>query len=177
MDEKRNLPADGIDEVEHSADGIDLFNPDIPKAPALPRDLARMPNAQLPQFTDPPGRIVSVPGPSDPAAAARPHANAQLPPAGGPAATRVEPAPPADNAPSTPSSEPIQTVIASEQSRLSLDRTEPAAAVPQEGPNRYGLWLLLASLALLAFAGMRLQSMGCAPSAGAVSPEHNASGR
>jgi hypothetical protein len=51
--------AEGLDSVEHSEDGVDLFNPAIPKAPLVPHDLARMPNAALPVFTDPPGRSSS----------------------------------------------------------------------------------------------------------------------
>lgn len=60
------------------AGGIDLVNPDIPRAPALPHDLSRMPNAAAPRFSDRPSQ---APNASTAAPAPPPHADAQLPPA------------------------------------------------------------------------------------------------
>lgn len=84
---KRFRAAEGLD-PEPNPD-IDLINPDIPKAPLIPHDLARMPNAALPRFSDRPGWMVTDPL-ADGGQDAREHADAQNPP---PVSAAPSPAP------------------------------------------------------------------------------------
>jgi hypothetical protein len=66
----------------YSMPPIDLINPKIPKAPALPHDLSRMPNAQLPIWSDPPSWALLDPISEEPTAA--PSAPASEPWSSGP---------------------------------------------------------------------------------------------
>jgi hypothetical protein len=75
---KRFRAAEGLDPEPEDPD-IDLFNPDIPKAPALPHDLARMPNSALPRFSDRPGWMLTDPL-ADGDETTRAHNDAQNPP-------------------------------------------------------------------------------------------------
>jgi hypothetical protein len=93
---KRFRAAEGLDPEPDA--NIDLFNPDIPKAPLVPHDLARMPNAALPRFSDRPGWMLTDPLADGAADDAREHADAQNPPP-------ISPTPPAP-APIEPSMPP-----------------------------------------------------------------------
>ena len=76
---KRFRAAEGLDQPEAEAIDLDLFNPAIPKAPPLPHDLARMPNATLPRFSDRPQWMVTN-SLEDEAQAVPLHVDAQRPP-------------------------------------------------------------------------------------------------
>jgi hypothetical protein len=156
--------AEGLDAVDHSEDGVDLFNPEIPKAPLLPRDLARMPNAKLPVFTDPPGRS-SSPGldsgrthssqTSDPITVnekleSMSPADALLDPDAFPAAADAQSVRPGAIGVVRGSSAPGRSVPP--PSRSSFPPHERAQAPARSGRPR---WLVVAVAALLVFAGLR----------------------
>jgi hypothetical protein len=65
---------------------LDPTNPDIPRAPKVPHDLDKMPNAKLPRVSDRPEWMLTDPlaqgegSGADGARTSRPHADARLPP-------------------------------------------------------------------------------------------------
>jgi hypothetical protein len=79
------LDAESLDAVDPENPSLDLWNPEIPKAPLVPRDLAKLRNAAR-RFSDPPSGHGHDDGDGDTqedlelAAPARSHADAQLPP-------------------------------------------------------------------------------------------------
>jgi hypothetical protein len=76
---KRFRAAEGLDEHDDGP-GVDLRNPAIPKAPPLPRDLSRMPNAATPRWSDPPSWSEPPGDQNGSLAPVREHVDAQPPP-------------------------------------------------------------------------------------------------
>jgi hypothetical protein len=83
---KRFRAAEGLDRGDVLPIDRDPHNPDIPRPPAVPRDLAKMPNAKLPRRSDRPGWMLTDPLGQEMGSAQeskrspRPHADAKLPP-------------------------------------------------------------------------------------------------
>ncbi len=81
--------AEGLEPLDAEL-GFDPYNPSIPRAPAIPHDLARMPNATLQRPSDRPEWMVADPLSLTPdagsgiPAALQPHLDAQHPPRGRP---------------------------------------------------------------------------------------------
>jgi hypothetical protein len=150
---------EGLDGEERAPDSLEELYPAIPRAPALPRDLGRMPNAAAPRRSDPPGWTMPLAqmddGPGNESVPARAHVDAQRPPPQAPpgparaAAVRTSPSP-------RPSSQPPQVGLAHAATasvRPGLSSVRPVA--PAKSRSRW-TWTVapLVALTLLWMTGV-----------------------
>jgi hypothetical protein len=165
----RRAPADDGHDQDHDHGREDPLNPAIPRAPLLPRDLARMPNAALPKWSNPPED--KSPGYSQNVAAAasgaeflREHVDAEPPPGATPSTYDSAAMPPHSDSlpPETARSErPMQELAVRRTSaRQQTPRAEPApegttqpdltADKSASAPRFWVLWIALIGAIALA---------------------------
>jgi hypothetical protein len=129
--------------LDPSAPGVEVdpVNPQIPKAPLVPRDLHRMPNARLPQFSDRPDWMLDDPlgGPgSEPPEEEIPHFDADPPPR--PSAAPAANAPLAAPAKGTRSSPPAADGESAPASRAAIGLAHSATASVRPGLGSLSSW-------------------------------------